>query len=67
MAGKYLAGLAVALVLFVGSVAASFLLIGRHFGPAWTDYLLHGPGLQPARLRTCWWRRWPASDTARYS
>jgi ABC-type transport system involved in multi-copper enzyme maturation permease subunit len=43
--GKYLVGLAVALVLFVGSVALSFLLLGRHFGPAWTDYLLHGPGL----------------------
>ena len=32
-------------MLFVGSVSASFLLIGAHFGPAWTDYLLHGPGL----------------------
>ena len=39
VAGKYLAGLSVALVLFVGSTAASFLLIGRHFGPAWTDYI----------------------------
>jgi len=45
VAGKYLAGLSVALVLFVGSVSASFLLIGQHFGPAWRDYLLHGPGL----------------------
>jgi ABC-type transport system involved in multi-copper enzyme maturation permease subunit len=45
VAGKYLAGLVVALVLFGGSVAASFLLLGKHFGPAWTDYLLHGPGL----------------------
>jgi ABC-type transport system involved in multi-copper enzyme maturation permease subunit len=45
VAGKYLAGLAVALVLFVGSTAISFLLIGRHFGAAWSDYLLHGPGL----------------------
>ncbi len=45
VAGKYLAGLAVALVLFVGSTAITFLLIGKHFGPAWTDYLLHGPGL----------------------
>ena len=43
--GKYLAGLSVALVLFVGSTAAAFLTIGRHFGPAWTDYLYHGPGL----------------------
>ena len=45
VAGKYVAGLAAALVLFVSSAALSFLLIGRHFGPAWTDYLLHGPGL----------------------
>jgi hypothetical protein len=45
VAGKYLAGLVVALVLFVGSTAVSFLLLGRHFGPAWTDYLMNGPGL----------------------
>lgn len=45
VAGKYLAGLAVALVLFVGSTALSFLLIGRHFGAAYNDYLFHGPGL----------------------
>jgi len=45
VAGKYLAGLAVALALFVSSVGLSFLIIGKHFGPAWTDYLLHGPGL----------------------
>jgi len=44
VAGKYLAGLIVALVLWVGSVAGSFLLIGRHFGPAWSEYLWHGPG-----------------------
>ena len=44
--GKYLAGLAVALVVFVGSTSASFLTIGRHFGPAWSDYLYHGPGMQ---------------------
>ncbi len=30
VAGKYLAGLGTALVLFVGSAAASFLFIGRH-------------------------------------
>ncbi|HEY2016034.1 MAG TPA: ABC transporter permease [Bryobacteraceae bacterium] len=46
VAGKYLAGLIVALVIFVGSTAASFLLLGKHFGPAWTDYLFHGPGLR---------------------
>ena len=32
-------------VLWVGSVALAFLLIGRHFGPAWSDYIWHGPGL----------------------
>jgi ABC-type transport system involved in multi-copper enzyme maturation permease subunit len=45
VAGKYLAGLIVALVLFVGSTALTFLIIGRHFGAAWSDYLWHGPGL----------------------
>jgi ABC-type transport system involved in multi-copper enzyme maturation permease subunit len=44
VAGKYAAGLAVALVLFVGSTVLSFLLIGRHFGPAWSEYVRHGPG-----------------------
>ena len=43
--GKYLSGLTVALVLFVGSTAASFLTLSRHFGPAWTEYLYHGPGM----------------------
>jgi hypothetical protein len=45
VAGKYLAGLASALVLFVGSTALSFLMIGRHFGAAYNDYIFHGPGL----------------------
>jgi ABC-type transport system involved in multi-copper enzyme maturation permease subunit len=45
VAGKYLSGLTVALVLFVGSTAIAFLTIGRHFGSLWTDYLVHGPGL----------------------
>ena len=45
VAGKYLAGLSVATVLFVGSTVLSFLMIGRHFGAAWSDYVLHGPGL----------------------
>ena len=45
VAGKYLAGLTVAVVLFGGSVVLAFLTIGRHFGAAWSDYLLHGPGL----------------------
>jgi ABC-type transport system involved in multi-copper enzyme maturation permease subunit len=43
--GKYLAGLATAVILFVGSTVISFLLIGRHFGASYTDYILHGPGL----------------------
>jgi ABC-type transport system involved in multi-copper enzyme maturation permease subunit len=50
VAGKYLAGLAVSLVLFVGSVAASFLMIGRHAGQQYTDYIMHGPG-----LNQLWW------------
>jgi len=45
VAGKYLAGLAMAVVLFAGSAAASFLLIGRHFGAAYSNYIWHGPGL----------------------
>ena len=45
VAGKYLAGLTSALFLWVGSVVLSFLLIGRHFGSRWSDYLWHGPGL----------------------
>jgi ABC-type transport system involved in multi-copper enzyme maturation permease subunit len=45
VAGKYVAGLAMAVVLFAGSAAASFLLIGRHFGAAYSNYIWHGPGL----------------------
>ena len=44
--GKYLSGLSVALVLFVGSTALAFLTLARHFGPAWSDYLYHGPGMR---------------------
>jgi ABC-type transport system involved in multi-copper enzyme maturation permease subunit len=43
--GKYLAGLAIALVLWCGSTALAFLTIGRHFGAAYTDYIMHGPGM----------------------
>jgi len=43
--GKYIAGLIVSAVLFVGSVSLAFVMIGRHFGAAWSDYLWHGPGL----------------------
>jgi hypothetical protein len=42
--GKYLSGLIVALVVFVGSTAISFYLIGRHQGVAWSEFLTHGPG-----------------------
>ena len=45
VAGKYLAGLTVALAVFVTSVVLSFLFIGRHFGAAYSDYIWHGPGL----------------------
>ncbi|HTP30982.1 MAG TPA: hypothetical protein VMJ75_02345 [Candidatus Acidoferrales bacterium] len=45
VAGKYLAGLATALILWCGSTALAFLTIGRHFGAAYTDYIMHGPGL----------------------
>lgn len=44
VAGKFAAGLTVSLMLFVPSVALTFLLIGRHFGAAWSDYLSNGPG-----------------------
>lgn len=43
--GKYLAGLTVALAVFVTSAAASFFFIGRHFGAAYNDFIFHGPGL----------------------
>jgi ABC-type transport system involved in multi-copper enzyme maturation permease subunit len=43
--GKYLAGLAAALLLFVGGTVVSFLFIGGHAGAAYTSYILHGPGL----------------------
>src|SRR5690349_2189669 len=43
--GKYLAGLIVALVVFVSSAGLTFWLIGRHQGPAWSEFLTHGPGL----------------------
>jgi ABC-type transport system involved in multi-copper enzyme maturation permease subunit len=42
---KYAAGLVVALMLFLPSVGLTYLLIGRHFGAAWSDYLTNGPGM----------------------
>src|SRR6185312_13057297 len=44
VAGKYLAGLTVSVVVFATSAGLSFLLIGRHFGAAYSDYIWHGPG-----------------------
>ena len=60
VAGKYLAGLAMALVLFVGSVALSFLLIGRHFGARLDGLPAARPGPAANSAATCWWPRWPA-------
>jgi ABC-type transport system involved in multi-copper enzyme maturation permease subunit len=45
VAGKYLAGLASALILWTLSTTLGFLTIGRHFGAAYTDFIFHGPGL----------------------
>ncbi len=45
VAGKYFAGLIVALALFVPSAGLSFWLMGRHQGAAWSEFLQHGPGL----------------------
>ena len=46
IAAIYLFAFVVALVLWCGSVIVSFYLLGKHFGPAWNEYLLHGPGLR---------------------
>ena len=43
--GKYCCGSMVALVSFVLSAVVSFFLIGYHQGAAWSDFVLHGPGL----------------------
>ena len=45
VAGKYLAGLLVAAVLFPASTGLSMYFMGRHLGAAWADFLMHGPGL----------------------
>jgi hypothetical protein len=42
--GKYLAGLTAAVAVFVTSVGLSFLMMGRHAGAAYSDYIWHGPG-----------------------
>jgi ABC-type transport system involved in multi-copper enzyme maturation permease subunit len=43
--GKYLAGLTVALAVFVLSADLSFYFMGRHFGTSYNDFIFHGPGL----------------------
>jgi len=43
--GKYLTGLLVAAVLFPASAGLSMYFMGRHQGAAWSDFLMHGPGL----------------------
>jgi hypothetical protein len=47
--GKYLSGLVVASVLFSGSAALAFLMIGRHAGAEWSNYLSPGPGYHQLR------------------
>ena len=44
VAGKYLSGVIVALVLFVASTGLSFWLMGKHQGVAWSEFLQHGAG-----------------------
>ena len=44
--GKFVAGAAMASVLFSVGVLLSFTLIYWHFGSAGYDYVFHGPGLQ---------------------
>jgi len=48
--GKYISGAAVAVVLFTTSAVLSFYLVGYHQGAAWSDFVLHGPGLRQMAL-----------------
>ena len=43
---KYLSGLLVAAILFPASAGLSMYFIGRHQGPLWTEFLLHGQGFE---------------------
>jgi len=43
--GKYLTGVLAAAVLFPASAGLSMYFMGRHQGPAWADFLMHGSGL----------------------
>lgn len=46
LAGKYLAGLIAALVVFGGSAVLAYIGIFLHFGPQFQDFLWRGPGLE---------------------
>jgi len=43
--GKYLSGLLAALMLFAGSLTLSYILLFVHFGPAFWEFFMRGPGL----------------------
>ena len=45
VAGKFLAGLITAVVVFTASAGASFYFIGAHYGPAHSEYLWSSAGL----------------------
>jgi ABC-type transport system involved in multi-copper enzyme maturation permease subunit len=45
MAGKYLAGLIAAVILFGSSAALAFIGMFLHFGPQFQEFLWRGPGL----------------------
>lgn len=46
---KYAAGLVISAGIFALSVSLAFLLMGAHFGEAWQDFLLRGPGMGQLR------------------
>jgi ABC-type transport system involved in multi-copper enzyme maturation permease subunit len=45
VAGKYLAGLVAAVVVFTLSVACSYIGIGFHFGEGWKEFMFQGAGM----------------------
>ena len=67
VAGKYLAGLVVALVLFVGQRGALVPAHRQAFRRGVDRLPVARSRPEPTRIATCWWRRWPASGTARSS
>lgn len=46
MAGKYLAGLTAAVVMFAGSASLAYIGILMHFGQGFRDFFWHGAGLE---------------------